>query len=68
VGYRIPASDVPSAIERLLKTYQSLREPEENLRAYFARHSNEELRAQLAGEPLAAVARDTAGPEPGPDA
>ncbi len=68
VGYRIPATDVPSAIERLLKTYQSAREPEENLRAYFARHSNEELRAQLAGQSLAAVARDAAGPEPGPDA
>jgi sulfite reductase (ferredoxin) len=68
VGYRIPATDVPSAIERLLKTYQSARHPEENLRAYFARHSNEELRAQLAGEQLAAVSRDTPGPEPGPDA
>jgi sulfite reductase (ferredoxin) len=68
VGYRIPATDVPSAIERLLKTYQSAREPQENLRAYFARHSNEELRAQLAGQSLAAVARDIAGPEPGPDA
>ncbi len=68
VGYRIPATEVPSAIERLLKTYNSARQPNENLRAYFGRHSNEELRAQLAGEELAAVSRDTAGPEPGPDA
>ncbi len=68
VGYRIPATEVPSAIERLLNSYQSARRPEENLRAYFARHSNDELRAQLAGEVLAAVTRDTAGPEPGSDA
>ena len=68
VGYRIPATEVPSAIERLLKTYNSARQPNENLRAYFGRHSSEELRAQLAGEELAAVSRDTAGPEPGPDA
>ena len=68
VGYRIPATDVPSAIERLLKSYQSRREPDENLRAYFSRHSNEELRAQLAGAAVASVSRDTSGPEPGPDA
>ncbi len=70
VGYRIPATEVPDAVERLLKTYQSTRTGEsENLRAYFARHSNEELRAQLAGEQLAAVARDSsAGPAPGTDA
>ena len=70
VGYRIPATEVPDALERLLKTYQSTRAgEEENLRAYFARHSNEELRAQLAGEQLAAVDRDSsAGPAPGTDA
>ena len=52
VGYRIPAIEVPEAIERLLKTYQGRRLGEgESLRAYFARHSNDELRAQLAGEP-----------------
>ncbi len=68
VGYRIPATEVPAAITRLLNTYQSKRQEGENLRAYFGRHSNEELRAQLAGEVVAAVARDTAGPEAGPDA
>ena len=68
VGYRIPAADVPSAIERLLKSYQAARTPHENLRAYFARHTNEELRSQLAGASVASVSRDTAGPEPGPDA
>jgi sulfite reductase (ferredoxin) len=58
VGFRCPAPLVPEAIERLLQQYLSLRTPGENLRAWFARHSNDELRAQLAGEVLAAVERD----------
>ena len=61
VGYRIPATEVPEAIERLLKTYQGRRLGEgESLRAYFARHTNDELRAQLAGESAAPppVSRD----------
>jgi sulfite reductase (ferredoxin) len=65
VGYRCPAPLVPEAIERLLRGYLAEREPEENLRAWFARHNNDELRAQLAGEVLAAVARDLpTGPVP----
>jgi sulfite reductase (ferredoxin) len=70
VGYRIPATEVPQAVERLLKTYQTQRSGvDETLQAYFARHSNEELRAQLAGEIVAPVARDlSAGPAPGTDA
>ncbi len=58
VGYRTPAALVPEAIERLLRHYLAFRAPEENLRAWFARHSNDELRAQLAGEVLTAVERD----------
>lgn len=58
VGYRIPATQVPDAIERLLHSYLRAREPEENLRSYFSRHSEEELRAQLAGEELVGVERD----------
>jgi sulfite reductase (ferredoxin) len=58
VGYRCPAPLVPEAIERLLKHYLAGRNPEENLRQWFARHTNDELRAQLAGEVLAAVERD----------
>ena len=58
VGYRVPATEVPAALERLLRTYQDLRMPNENLRTYFARHSVEEIRAQLAGELVGAVARD----------
>ncbi|MGA3035704.1 MAG: nitrite/sulfite reductase [Terracidiphilus sp.] len=58
VGYRCPAPLVPEAIERLLRRYLAGREREENLRSWFARHSNDELRAQLAGEDLEPVERD----------
>jgi sulfite reductase (ferredoxin) len=58
VGYRCPAPLVPEAIERLLRQYLAGRGENETLRAWFARHSNDELRAQLAGEVLAAVERD----------
>jgi sulfite reductase (ferredoxin) len=63
VGFRCPAPLVPEAIERLLRQYlagrQSLdSETKENLRAWFGRHSNDELRAYLAGEALGAVERD----------
>src|SRR5580700_11181074 len=47
VGFRTPADLVPEAVERLLRTYLAERTAGENLRAYFARHSNEELRAAL---------------------
>ena len=58
VGYRSPAALVPEAIERLLRHYLAGRHSEENLRAWFGRHTNDELRAQLAGEALAPVERD----------
>jgi sulfite reductase (ferredoxin) len=58
VGYRCPAPLVPEAIERLLRQYLADRAPEENLRAWFGRHPNEELRAHLAGEFIAPVERD----------
>jgi sulfite reductase (ferredoxin) len=65
VGYRCPATLVPEAIERLLRQYLSDRVPNENLRAWFGRHSDDELRAHLAGEALAAVERDLpTGPVP----
>ncbi|MDE3110581.1 MAG: nitrite reductase, partial [Acidobacteriota bacterium] len=67
VGYRCFAAEVPDAIARLLKTYLSTRERGENLRAYFARFSDEELRAQLAGAAAEAVVRDAA-PGPVPEA
>jgi len=58
IGYRVPVSEVPVAIERLLTTYMQQRQREETLRAYFKRYSNEELRGQLAGEVVAPVERD----------
>jgi sulfite reductase (ferredoxin) len=65
VGYRCPAPLVPEAIERLLREYLADRTPNENLRAWFTRHTDDELRAHLAGEVLAAVERDIpAGPVP----
>ena len=59
VGYRCPAPLVPEAIERLLRHYLASRRPEENLRAWFGHHTNDELRAHLAGEILDPVERDT---------
>jgi sulfite reductase (ferredoxin) len=50
VGYRCLALQVPEAIERLLRHYLADRQPEENLHAWFSRHSNDELRACLAGD------------------
>ncbi|HEV2136731.1 MAG TPA: nitrite/sulfite reductase [Terracidiphilus sp.] len=58
VGYRCPAPLVPEAIERLLRGYLGERLPEENLREWFARHTNDQLRALLAGEVLDPVERD----------
>ena len=58
VGFRCPAPLVPEAIERLLRKYLGGRKSEETLRSWFARHTNDELRAQLAGEALSAVERD----------
>jgi sulfite reductase (ferredoxin) len=58
VGYRCAATEVPAAIERLLGRYMAQRESGENLRRFFTRHSDAELREFLAGEAVAAVARD----------
>jgi sulfite reductase (ferredoxin) len=58
VGYRCPATDVPDALERLLRHYLDERQPGENLRRFFARHSEGEIREFLAGEATEVVARD----------
>jgi sulfite reductase (ferredoxin) len=58
IGYRCAATDVPDALERLLGQYLAQREPGENLRRFFARHTDTQLREFLAGEVLAPVARD----------
>jgi sulfite reductase (ferredoxin) len=65
VGYRCPAPLVPEAIERLLRQYLSERNGREDLRAWFGRHTNDELRAHLAGESVDPVERDLpTGPVP----
>jgi len=58
VGYRCPASEVPDAMERLLRRYLDERFWGENLREFFARHTEQALREFLAGELVDAVARD----------
>jgi sulfite reductase (ferredoxin) len=58
VGYRCAATEVPAALERLLGRFQADREPGENLRRFFARHSDTQLREFLAGEIVPAVVRD----------
>jgi sulfite reductase (ferredoxin) len=58
VGYRCLASDVPDAIARLLSAYSRSRQQGENLRQFFSRHSNDEIRGFLAGGVVVAVPRD----------
>jgi sulfite reductase (ferredoxin) len=58
LGYRAVAEDVPDAIERLLSSYIAGREPNEDLRSYFARTDDETLRAQLHGAIIDPVGRD----------
>jgi sulfite reductase (ferredoxin) len=58
IGYRIAATEVPDAIERLLRTYLAERTDGENFRQFCTRHTDAELRTLLAGQELTAVARD----------
>jgi sulfite reductase (ferredoxin) len=53
LGYRCLSTQVPDAIERLLRGYLNNRAAGENLRAYFSRHSDDELQAQLSGVSVA---------------
>ncbi len=62
VGYRCAASEVPSAIERLLRAFEAQRTTQENLRQFLRRHSDDQIRSLLAGAPAVAEARD---PSPG---
>jgi sulfite reductase (ferredoxin) len=64
VGYRCAGYEVPEAIERILRNYLEHRDPAENLRQFFARHSENDLRSFLAGEVLAAAARDASPGRP----
>jgi sulfite reductase (ferredoxin) len=70
LGFRAAAADCPAAIERLLRGYLFARQPGEDLRAYFARTSDDDLRAQLNGTAIPPVERDAppAGGRHAPDA
>jgi sulfite reductase (ferredoxin) len=54
-GYRAPASEVPAAIERLLRGYLADRNEDENLRSWFARREVSDLRALLEEEAVPAL-------------
>ena len=61
----MPASAVPEAVERLLRVYLAERHPGQTFRAFCAARTDDELRTYLAGEPVAAAARDASpGPVP----
>jgi sulfite reductase (ferredoxin) len=60
VGYRCAATDVPDAIERLMTQFTSERKSGENLRQFFARHTNDDPRSILAGGFAQPVKRDAA--------
>jgi sulfite reductase (ferredoxin) len=62
VGYRCTATEVPAAIERLLRVYLEQRDAGENLRSFFSRRSESDLRSYLAGSETGPVERD---PSPG---
>jgi sulfite reductase (ferredoxin) len=48
-----------------LREFNEQRAPGENLRRFFARHSNDQIRGLLAGDLVAAVERDAStGPVP----
>jgi sulfite reductase (ferredoxin) len=65
VGYRAAATEVPAAIERLLGAYLAERVNGQTFRDFTARHTDDELRALLAGAAADPVARDASpGPTP----
>ncbi len=64
VGYRVAATEVPAAIERLLRIYLDERRAGEGFREFAARHTDEELRAFLAGGLVAAAERDVPAGRP----
>jgi sulfite reductase (ferredoxin) len=59
-GYRCAADEVPDALERLLRGYLERRTGGENLRGFFARSSEDQLRALLAGAEQSPAPRDAA--------
>jgi len=65
IGYRAPATEVPAAIERLMRAYLGGRQNGESFRQFTARRTDDELRRFVAGQEVGAVARDASpGPPP----
>jgi sulfite reductase (ferredoxin) len=64
IGLRVPAPDVGAAIERLLRAFLAERLPGETFRQFCARHTDEELRARLAGGLVEAAERDVPAGRP----
>ena len=60
IGYRAAADECPQAIERLLQGYKDHRFEGENLRGYFNRSSDEDLRNLIAGAVVDPVDREPA--------
>ena len=58
IGYRVPAREAPAAVERLLRAYLAARGPGATFHDFAATHTDDELRALLAGDAVAAVSRD----------
>jgi len=58
IGFRVPAREAAGAIERLLQAYLALRESGATFHEFTAAHTDDELRALLAGGVVTAVARD----------
>ena len=62
IGYRVPASEVPASVERLLRVFLAERRPGEGFREFCAERTDDELRALLAGDAAVAVAVRDAAP------
>src|SRR5260370_42578338 len=66
IGYRAPATEVPAAIERLMRAYLGGRENGEGFRQFTARRTDDELRRFVAGAGAGAGARPPPPPAPPP--
>ncbi|HKW94296.1 MAG TPA: nitrite/sulfite reductase [Methylomirabilota bacterium] len=65
IGYRVPAAQVPEAMERLIRAYLAERREGQTFREFCGKHTDDDLRTLLAGTAVTAVARDAAaGPVP----
>jgi sulfite reductase (ferredoxin) len=58
VAYRVPAREAPAAVERLLRAYLALRRPGATFHEFTTAHTDDELRALLAGGAISPVTRD----------